>query len=124
MMRRRAMRRGPSLIGAAATTAVVVGTAGAVSGHQQSKQQAQAQAQAQDQAAQSQAADNQEQIAEMQQQMAAMQAQQVQAAAPASAPAAGGSDMMAQLQQLSQMKESGLLTDDEFNAAKGKLLGS
>ncbi len=120
MMRRRAMRRGPSLIGAAATTAVVVGTAGAVRGHQESKQQAQAQ----DQAAQQAAFDSQEQIAQMQQQMDAMQAQQVQAAAPAPAPAAGGSDMMAQLQQLSQMKESGLLSDEEFNAAKAKLLAS
>jgi uncharacterized protein HemX len=118
MMRRRAMRRGPSLIGAAATTAVVVGTAGAVAGHQQAKQQQKAQSQAADQAA----FDSQAQIAEMQQEMAAMQAQQVQAAAPA--PAAGGSDLMAQLQQLSQMKESGLLSDDEFNAAKAKLLGS
>jgi hypothetical protein len=118
MMRRRAMRRGPSLIGAAATTAVVVGTAGAVRGHQENKQQQQAQAQAADQAA----FDSQAQIADMQQQMASMQAQQV--AASAGVPAAsGGTDIMSQLQQLTQMKDSGLLSDAEFNAAKTKLLG-
>jgi hypothetical protein len=67
---------------------------------------------------------NQQQMYEMQQQMAQMQAQQAQAAvAPAAAsPAAGSPDMMAQLTQLAQMKESGVLTDAEFEAAKAKLL--
>jgi hypothetical protein len=71
------------------------------------------------------ALDSQQQIAEMQNQMAAMQAQQAAMAAgvaqPAAAPA-GGSDMMAQLQQLTQMKDSGALTEEEFAAAKAKLL--
>jgi hypothetical protein len=32
--------------------------------------------------------------------------------------------MMAQLQQLGQMKEAGLLTDEEFTRAKARLLGA
>jgi hypothetical protein len=32
-------------------------------------------------------------------------------------------DMMAQLQQLAQLHDSGALTDEEFAAAKQKLLG-
>jgi len=41
----------------------------------------------------------------------------------AAATPAGGSDMMAQLQQLTQLKEAGALTEAEFTAAKAKLLG-
>lgn len=125
-MFRRPMRRGPGLVGTMARTAVVAGTAtvvaGAVHGHQQSKQQAQMQATAADQAA----FQSQEEIANLQAQMNAMQVQQAQAAmgvAPA-APAAAGTDVMAQLQQLAQMKESGLLTDAQFEAAKTQLLGA
>jgi hypothetical protein len=63
----------------------------------------------------------------MQQQMAAMQAQQAQAAIQAQQPAApptapAGNDMMAQLNQLAQLKASGVLTEEEFAAAKAKLL--
>ena len=117
MMRR---RRGMGLVGAMATTAVVAGTAGAVRHHQDQKYQAQNQAQAADQAAM----DNQQQMYEMQQQMAQMQAQQAQAAvAPAAAaPAAAAPDMMTQLNQLAQMKASGILNDAEFEAAKAKVL--
>jgi hypothetical protein len=97
-----------------ATTAVVAGTANAVS-HKQAQRYAN-QAGAQQQAA---AAANQQQMADMQAQMTAMQAQQATAAA---APA-GGADVMAQLQQLAQMKEQGLLSDEQFEAAKSKLLG-
>jgi hypothetical protein len=55
-----------------------------------------------------------------------MQAQQVQAAVPPAPPvsapaAAGGNEFMTELQQLAQMKESGLLTDEEFQAAKTRL---
>lgn len=117
MMRR---RRGMGLVGAMATTAVVAGTAGAVRHHQEQKYANQAMQQQADQAA----FDNQAQMAEMQQQMAEMQAQQAAAAvAPqAAAPAAGGDDMMAKLNQLSQLHSSGVLTDEEFAAAKAKLL--
>ena len=48
----------------------------------------------------------------MQQQMAAMQAQAV---VP---------DLLAQIQQLAQPKEVGLLTEDEFALAKSKLQGA
>jgi hypothetical protein len=44
-------------------------------------------------------------------------------AAPAAAPAAGGDDTIAQLQKLAELKAQGILTDEEFAAAKAKLLG-
>jgi transcription initiation factor TFIID subunit TAF12 len=101
----------PGLIGMAARTAVVAGTATAVSGNVSRRQQQKAQDQ-QQQAAQQQAAAEQ------------AAAQQQAAAAPAPAPAAApGGDLMAQLQQLATMHTQGLLTDEEFAAAKGKLLG-
>ena len=65
--------------------------------------------------------DSQQQIAELQQEVQTMQAQQAAPAAPA---AAGGSDVMAQLEQLSNMQASGLLTAEQFEAAKNKLLGA
>jgi hypothetical protein len=45
---------------------------------------------------------------------------------PPPAPAAGGMtpDTIQQLQQLGQLKEQGILTEDEFNAQKAKLLGT
>ena len=118
MMRR---RRGVGLVGAMATTAVVAGTAGAVRHHQDQKYAAQEGQQQANQAAM----DSQQQMAEMQQQMAQMQAQQAQAAvAPAApAPAAAAPDMMTQLNQLAEMKNNGILTEEEFQAAKAKLLG-
>jgi hypothetical protein len=48
-----------------------------------------------------------------------MQPQQVQQAAPA--PAA---DPIAQLKELGELHQSGVLTDEEFAAQKAKLLGS
>jgi hypothetical protein len=42
------------------------------------------------------------------------------AAAPAAVPA---DDQMAQLEKLAEMHGAGVLTDDEFSAAKAKLLG-
>jgi isopentenyl phosphate kinase len=115
-------RRGMGLVGAMATTAVVAGTAGAVRHRQDQRYAAQEQQQYANQAAM----DNQAQMEQMQQQMAEMQAQQAQAAvaaAPAPAPAAAAPDMMTQLNQLAQMKANGILTDEEFQAAKAKLLG-
>lgn len=103
-------------------TAVVAGTATAVSGgmqrHAAAKQQ---EAYEQDSANQA-AYESQEQLSEMQAQMDAMKAQQAPPA-PAATPAAGADDTMAQLKQLADMKTSGLLTDEEFAAAKAKLLG-
>jgi hypothetical protein len=54
------------------------------------------------------------------------QAQQPAPAAPAPAPAApapSGGDMSAQLQNLANMHSSGQLSDEEYAAAKKKLLG-
>ena len=48
-------------------------------------------------------------------------ASQSQAHAASPAPA-GGSDTVTQLQQLSQLHESGALTDEEFASAKQRLL--
>ena len=90
-------RRGPGLVRVAATTAVVAGTACAVR-HRQDQKYA-----AQDQAAYEQ------QMA--QQQMAA------QAAAPAEP------DYAAELEQLAQLKNQGILTDEEFEAKKKQILG-
>jgi hypothetical protein len=39
-------------------------------------------------------------------------------------PAAPPTDLVAQLAQLAQLKEAGALTDDEFQVAKAKLLGT
>jgi hypothetical protein len=94
------VRRGPGLVRAAATTAVVAGTAGAVR-HRQDQKYA-----AQDQAA-------------YDQQMAAQQAYAAQQA-PA-APAAP--DYAAELQQLAVLKGQGLITEEEFEAKKKQILG-
>jgi hypothetical protein len=111
MMRR---RRGPGLVRMAAGTAVIAGTAGAVRHHQEQKYAGQAaEAQAHDQAAYDAG------VAAAQQQMAAQQA----APAPAPAPAAGGDDLMTQLSKLADLKAAGILSDEEFAAAKAKLLG-
>ena len=113
-------RRGMGLVGAMATTAVVAGTAGAVRHHQEQKYAGQAAAQQADQVAY----DNQQQMADMQQQMAAMQAQQAAAAVapPAAAPAPAADDTLTKLNQLATLHTQGVLTDEEFAAAKAKLL--
>jgi hypothetical protein len=124
MMRR---RRGPSLLGVAAVagTAAYVGNKSAQKGaaQQQQAQQAQANEQAQNQA-----------LADLEAQNAALAAQQQMllqqqaAAAPAPAPVAavpsapsGGIDM-AKLQQLGDLHTAGILSDEEFAAAKAKVL--
>ena len=122
MMRRRVRVGRPGLVGTMARTAVVAGTATAVSGGMQRRQQARAETAAQDQAAQQAAFESQSQLADMQQQLAAMQAQQAAAPPPAAAPAASGDDFMAKLQQLVQLNQAGVLSDEEFAAAKAKLL--
>ncbi|HWI31245.1 MAG TPA: SHOCT domain-containing protein [Microbacterium sp.] len=119
----------PGLVGLAARTAVVAGTATAVSGGMQRRQQDKAQAQYdQDQYA---AAQQQAQIDAAAQAAAAQYApppapaQPAQYAAPPApaAPAAGGADLVAELQKLAALKDAGILDDAEFAAAKAKLLG-
>ena len=49
---------------------------------------------------------------------------QEQYAPPAAAPAAGGEDRVQQLKDLAALKEQGVLTDEEFAAEKARILGS
>ena len=85
------------LLRMAARTAVVAGTATAVSGRVQRRQAAKYDAQEQQQYAQEQ-----------------------QDAQPAPAPE---DDSTAQLQKLAALHTQGVLTDEEFAAAKAKILG-
>jgi len=109
MMGRRMGR--PGLVGMAARTAVVAGTATAVSGsvsrHQNAKAEEQYQAQQQEQQAQ------QQQYAEA--------APPPPAPAPA-APEESTDDLIAQLKKLGDLKEAGVLDEAEFQTAKAKLL--
>ena len=104
-MRRRMGR--PGLVGTMARTAVIAGTATAVSGSIQKKQQAGA--------AQAQAAAEQQ---------AAPPPPPAPAAPQDAPPAAGPGDLMDQLERLANLKTSGLLSDEEFSAAKAQLLGT
>ncbi|HXR60457.1 MAG TPA: SHOCT domain-containing protein [Solirubrobacterales bacterium] len=52
------------------------------------------------------------------------QQQYAQQAPPPEAPAGGGGSMIDQLKELGQLKEQGILTEEEFAAQKAKLLGS
>jgi len=96
------------LIRGMARTAVVAGTATAVS-NRVSRRQA-ARWQQQDYAQQAQYAPQQ-------------QAYVAPPAPPPPAPAAGAGDVTAELQRLADLKTQGVLTEEEFAAAKAKLLG-
>jgi len=115
MMRRRMVGR--SIARVAVGTAVVAGTAGAVHHHQDQKyaQQDAAAQQQYDQAYQQGAADA---AAQQQPQYAPPPPQY---AAPAQLPPAQN-DLTAKLQQLADLHAQGVLSDDEFAAAKAKLL--
>jgi hypothetical protein len=97
------VRRGPGLLGTMARTAVVAGTATAVSGGIMRRQQARA-----DQAAQA--------AADEQVQHQPPYAQPQQSAQP-------GTDVVSQLKQLADLRASGAISDAEFAAAKRQLLG-
>lgn len=107
----------PGLLGLAARTAVVAGTASAVSGAMAGGRERKAQAQYEQQ--QYQAAQQQAQIDAAAQQAAAQYAPPP--AAPAAPPA--GVDIVAEIQKLAALKDAGALTDAEFTAAKARLLG-
>lgn len=114
------MRRGrPGLVGTMARTAVVAGTASAVSGNVHRRQQGKWNEQ---QAAQEQAQYEAAQVDQNAAQMAAMQAQLAQLQQPAAAAAPPADDLMAQLTKLGELKAAGILTEEEFAAAKAKLL--
>ncbi len=109
----------PGLLGLAARTAVVAGTAGAVTGAMRRRQMGQADEQAEAQAYQ------------QQQQEAAMQAAAAQAAAAQAAhyvrtppAAAQPNDVISQLERLATLQQQGILTADEFAAQKAKILNS
>jgi hypothetical protein len=116
----------PGLVGTVARTAVVAGTAtavvGGVSKHQASKAAASADAQAQAQAQQEAQMQAMAQQAAADQ-LAAQQAAQAQAAPPPPAPAESEDDVLSQLERLGKLKDQGILTDEEFQAQKSKLLG-
>jgi len=101
-MRRRGVGRPaqPSLVNTAARTAVVVGTASAVSNKAAANQAAKAQAAA-----------------------PAPPAPDVAAAAAPAAPAALSDDVYDQLKKLGELREAGILTDEEFQAKKTQILG-
>jgi Short C-terminal domain len=90
-------RRGPGLVGMAARTAVVAGTATAVSGRVQRRQQ------------NKYAAEDQQYVQQV--------TEPLQSEAPAEP------DYAAELEQLAQLKAQGILTEDEFQAKKKQILG-
>jgi hypothetical protein len=83
-------------------TAVIAGTATAVSGHVAAKQQAR--------------------YAE--QQPAAAPPDEASAPAAEAAPAPAQPDVFDQLKKLGELHQQGILTDEEFAAQKAKLLGA
>ncbi|MBT1671712.1 SHOCT domain-containing protein [Curtobacterium flaccumfaciens] len=99
----------PGLLGLAARTAVVAGTASAVGGAMR---------------------DHQERAAEERAEADARDAEQTVPMRPApAAPAAqaptagsGSADLLTELERLGQMQQQGLLTADEFSAAKQRLI--
>lgn len=105
----------------------MVGTANAVTTKQQATfaaQQTAAQHQAEAQAAAEQArlqAAAQQAVAQAQA-AAPGAATPAPEAAPAAPAAVGGGDLLGQLQQLAQLQAAGVLTPEEFTAAKAKLL--
>jgi hypothetical protein len=107
MLRRRGGRAGrPGLIGTMARTAVVAGTASAVSGSVSRQQQARAQQEA-------------DAAAYRQQQATAAQQPPVQPVAASSV-----SDVVTQLKELAALKDQGILTEEEFATQKARVLGS
>jgi predicted Zn-dependent peptidase len=89
-------RRGPGLVGMAARTAVVAGTATAVSGRVQRRQQRRY------------AEEDQEYV---------QQVTEPLAAAPAEP------NYASELEQLAQLKAQGIITEEEFEAKKKQILG-
>jgi hypothetical protein len=89
-------RRGPGLVGAAARTAVVVGTAGRVQRRQQQRYAGQAQA---------------------------AQAPEQAGSAPPPPAQSAEPDYTAELTQLAQLKAQGIITEEEFEAKKKQILG-
>jgi Short C-terminal domain len=100
-------RRGPGLVGMAARTAVVAGTATAVSGRVGRRQQRK----------------YADQDAQYSEQQGAAYEQGAQEVAGAQAPAPAEDDTAQQIRELAALKDQGLLTEDEFAAKKKQILG-
>lgn len=116
MFRRRSAVRGPGLASTVARTAVIAGTASATANAVNSRH-------AQKHQAAAQQAQKQQTITELQQQVNQLQDQQLQAQlAPGGA--APADDMASQLERLADLQRSGILTEEEFNTAKARLLGA
>ena len=107
----------PGLLRGVARTAVVAGTATAVSGRVQRRQ-------AEKYAERDANIYAQREQAYYDQQAAAAPPPPAPAPAPAAAPAASSADTIAQLKELAELKAQGILTDEEFAAQKAKILGS
>lgn len=125
----------PGLLGLAARTAVVAGTANAVSGRMQQGQQAKAQQAAeaeayrQQQEAAAQAAATQAAVAQALAAQAPPPAPAAPPAPPAPAspavPAATGADVMiAALERLAALHAQGILTDEELAQQKARILAA
>jgi hypothetical protein len=115
MFRRRppVSHRGPGLAQTVARTAVISGTATATSGAvaaRQAKRHEAAAAQATEQ----------QTVTELQRQVAQLQEQEVQAQM---APQGEGDDLVAQLAKLGELHQQGILSAEEFDKAKARLIG-
>jgi putative oligomerization/nucleic acid binding protein len=116
-------RGGPGLLGTMARTAVVAGTAQAVAGRVGQAQQAAAHRDQQAAAAQDQLRQVQMQAQVDAQVADALRAQSVPPPAPAPAARPSVDELHAQLTKLGELRQAGLLTDDEFAQQKARLLG-
>jgi hypothetical protein len=102
----------PGLLRGVARTAVVAGTATAVSNRVSRRQ------------ANRWSSQEEEQYAQQQQQQQQYAQQQYYQEPPPPPPAAPAVDPIAQLKELADLHSQGILTDDEFVAQKAKLLNS
>ena len=108
----------PGLLRGVARTAVVAGTASAVSGRVQRRQA--------EKYADRDASIAAQRTQAYQQQMYAAAPPPQAAPAPAPAPAAApapANDLVDQLRSLAELRDQGILTEEEFAAQKAKLLG-
>jgi Short C-terminal domain len=116
-------RRGPSLLGSVARTALIAGTASSVAGRVSENRQSAVQER-------QERAEAQQQLAELQQQaridahVAAALERQQPAQAPVAAAAASPDELITQLTRLGELRDAGLLTDDEFATQKSRILGT
>ncbi|THA75848.1 SHOCT domain-containing protein [Streptomyces sp. A0642] len=101
-------RGGPGLLGSVACTAVVAGTASAVSGRVQRRQQARF------------AEDDAERMADEQMRRQAQGGRQQAAGGRSAEPPVD--DVISRLERLAELKNQGILTSAEFEAQKAKLL--